>query len=201
MVSQEQINDLFREAVRYLKRQGYSQKEIVLKAKLGQNTISRIMKGENNAGDDVIQKVAEAYRLNIDFFYGKSKNISLLDVKREKLDKELFEAQNLLNKIPSSTEYHIDSASAINAAIAAKDETIMSLKSQLQTKDETIKTKDDQIAILQNLLKEKDDHIETLKHRVAELRRIIDANQYGLEHLPFPPGVADQRTDRKNARK
>ena len=45
MVNQEQINDLFREAVRYLKRQGYSQKDIVFKAKLGQNTISRIMKG------------------------------------------------------------------------------------------------------------------------------------------------------------
>ena len=74
MVNQEQINDLFREAVRYLKRHGYSQKDIVFKAKLGQNTISRIMKGENNAGDDVIQKVAEAYHLNIDFFYDKSKN-------------------------------------------------------------------------------------------------------------------------------
>ena len=150
------------------------------------------MNGENNAGDDVIQKVAEAFRLNIDFFYGKSKNISLLDEKREKLDKELEDAQVLLARIPSSEHYHIDNASAINAAIAAKDETIMSLKHQLIDKDDVIKTKDDQIATLHQLLKEKDESYAVLKSRVAELRRIIDANGYGLPDYPFPIGAADQ---------
>jgi hypothetical protein len=65
----------------------------------------------------------------------------------------------------------------------------------------TIKTKDDQIAILQNLLKEKDDHISTLKSRTAELRRIIDSNQYSLERLPFPPGVADKPNDKTHVNK
>ena len=194
MVNQEQINDLFREAVRYLKRQGYSQKDIVFKAKLGQNTISRIMKGENNAGDDVIQKVAEAYRLNIDFFYGKSKNISLLEEKRELLDNDLYEAQRLLNMDP---EHSIDNSSAINAALSAQMETIAHLK---QTIEDMKEQHQRELAAKDEIIAKSDKLAEERLHRIAELRRIIDANQYGLEHLPFPPGVADKPND-KNARK
>ena len=195
MVNQEQINDLFREAVRYLKRQGYSQKDIVFKAKLGQNTISRIMKGENNAGDDVIQKVAEAYRLNIDFFYGKSKNISLLDEKREILDNDLFEAQRLLNMAP---EHSIDNSSAINAALSAQMETIAHLK---QTIEDMKEQHQRELAAKDEIIAKSDKLAEERLHRIAELRRIIDANQYGLEHLPFPPGVADKPNDKTHINK
>lgn len=195
MVNQEQINDLFREAVRYLKRQGYSQKDIVFKAKLGQNTISRIMKGENNAGDDVIQKVAEAYRLNIDFFYGKSKNISLLDEKREILDNDLFEAQRLLNMAP---EHSIDNSSAINAALSAQMETIAHLK---QTIEDMKEQHQRELAAKDEIIAKSDKLAEERLHRIAELRRIIDANQYGLEHLPFPPGVADKPNKKTHVNK
>lgn len=195
MVNQEQINDLFREAVRYLKRQGYSQKDIVFKAKLGQNTISRIMKGENNAGDDVIQKVAEAYRLNIDFFYGKSKNISLLDEKREILDNDLFEAQRLLNMAP---EHSIDNSSAINAALSAQMETIAHLK---QTIEDMKEQHQRELAAKDEIIAKSDKLAEERLHRIAELRRIIDANQYGLEHLPFPPGVADKPNNKTHVNK
>ena len=195
MVNQEQINDLFREAVRYLKRQGYSQKDIVFKAKLGQNTISRIMKGENNAGDDVIQKVAEAYRLNIDFFYGKSKNISLLDEKREILDNDLFEAQRLLNMAP---EHSIDNSSAINAALSAQMETIAHLK---QTIEDMKEQHQRELAAKDEIIAKSDKLAEERLHRIAELRRIIDANQYGLEHLPFPPGVADNPNNKTHVNK
>ena len=195
MVNQEQINDLFREAVRYLKRQGYSQKDIVFKAKLGQNTISRIMKGENNAGDDVIQKVAEAYRLNIDFFYGKSKNISLLDKKREILDNDLYEAQRLLNIAP---EHSIDNSSAINAALSAQMETIAHLK---QTIEDMKEQHQRELAAKDEIIAKSDKLAEERLHRIAELRRIIDANQYGLEHLPFPPGVADKPNNKTHVNK
>lgn len=195
MVNQEQINDLFREAVRYLKRQGYSQKDIVLKAKLGQNTISRIMKGENNAGDDVILKVAEAYRLNIDFFYGKSKNISLLDEKREILDNDLYEAQRLLNMAP---EHSIDNSSAINAALSAQMETIAHLK---QTIEDMKEQHQRELAAKDEIIAKSDKLAEERLHRITELRRIIDANQYGLEHLPFPPGVADKPKDKMHVNK
>jgi len=96
MVTQEQINDFFMEAVRYLKSKGYSQKDIVTKSGIAQNAISKIKNGENNAGDETIRKVAQAFRLNISFFYGNSPHISLLDVKREVLDNELDEPQELL---------------------------------------------------------------------------------------------------------
>ena len=91
MVTQEQINDFFMEAVRYLKSKGYSQKDIVTKSGIAQNAISKIKNGENNAGDETIRKVAQAFRLNIPFFYGNSPHISLFDVKREVLDNELDE--------------------------------------------------------------------------------------------------------------
>jgi transcriptional regulator with XRE-family HTH domain len=96
MVTQEKINDFFMEAVRYLKAKGYSQKDIVTKSGIAQNAISKIKNGENNAGDETIRKVAEAFSLNIPFFYGNSPHISLLDKKRDTLDKELEETQILL---------------------------------------------------------------------------------------------------------
>jgi transcriptional regulator with XRE-family HTH domain len=98
MVTQEQINDFFMEAVRYLKSKGYSQKDIVTKSGIAQNAISKIKNGENNAGDETIRKVAQAFRLNIPFFYGNSPHISLLDVKREVLDNELDETQELFDR-------------------------------------------------------------------------------------------------------
>ena len=108
MVTQEEINEKFMEAVRHLKAQGYSQKGIVMKAGLAQNAISKIKNGENNAGDETIRKVADAFRLNIPFFYGKSRHISLLDAKRETLDNDLEETKELLHRIPPSE--HVDMA-------------------------------------------------------------------------------------------
>jgi transcriptional regulator with XRE-family HTH domain len=108
MVTQEQINDFFMEAVRYLKSKGYSQKDIVTKSGIAQNAISKIKNGENNAGDETIRKVAQAFRLNIPFFYGNSPHISLLDMKREVLDNELDETRELLVRIQS--EEHKDKA-------------------------------------------------------------------------------------------
>lgn len=108
MVSQEEVNDKFMEAVRYLKSQGYSQKYIVKKAGIAQNAISKIKNGENNAGDETIRKVAEAFRLNIPFFYGKSRHITLLDAKREILDNDIEETQDLLTHI--QPEVHKDVA-------------------------------------------------------------------------------------------
>lgn len=94
------------EAVRYLKSKGYSQKDIVTKSGIAQNAISKIKNGENNAGDETIRKVAQAFRLNIPFFYGNSPHISLLDAKREVLDNELDETQELLVR----SEEHKDKA-------------------------------------------------------------------------------------------
>lgn len=103
MVTQEEINEYFMEAIRYLKSQGYSQKDIVVKAGLAQNAISKIKNGENNAGDETIRKVAQAFRLNIPFFYGKSLNISLLDAKKDSLDDDLQQTRELVEFVQSDS--------------------------------------------------------------------------------------------------
>ena len=82
-----------------------------------------------------------------------------------------------------------DPSSMVNALLAKSDETISALKSVIETKDE-------QIADLRRELEDKRDHIETLKHRCAELRRIIDAHNFNIDALPFPPGVADKSSQK-----
>ena len=83
-----------------------------------------------------------------------------------------------------------DYTSLLNAALAAKDETIEAYQKRLEDKDATIESLRAQIA-------GKDDHIATLKARVAELRRIIDANNLMDAAYPFPVGAADRDKKRK----
>ena len=94
-------------------------------------------------------------------------------------------------------EHSIDNSSAINAALSAQMETIAHLK---QTIEDMKEQHQRELAAKDEIIAKSDKLAEERLHRIAELRRIIDANQYGLEHLPFPPGVADKPND-KNARK
>ena len=75
-----------------------------------------------------------------------------------------------------------DFSSYINALLAKSDETIASLKRELAAKDDIIQAKDDRIADLEKLAEER-------LHRIAELRRVIDANN--MKDFPFPMGTAD----------
>ena len=77
---------------------------------------------------------------------------------------------------------NVDLSSYINALIAKSDETIASLKRELATKDEIIETKNQRINDLEKLAEER-------LHRIAELRRVIDANS--MMDYPFPVGTAD----------
>ena len=93
-----------------------------------------------------------------------------------------------------------DYTSLLNAALAAKDETIASYQKQLEVTEKRLEDKDATIESLRGQLADKDDHIATLKARVAELRRIIDANTLMDAAYPFPVGAADGEK-RKTARK
>ena len=84
-----------------------------------------------------------------------------------------------------------DYTSLLNAALAAKDETIASYQNQLQVTEKRLEDKDATIETLRAQIADKDDHIATLKARVAELRRIIDANNLMDATYPFPVGAAD----------
>ena len=99
----------------------------------------------------------------------------------------------LLADVPEREKGNPDFSTYINALLAKSDETIASLKRELATKDELIRAKDDRISDLTKLADER-------LHRIAELRRIIDAHNISLSDSPFPVGVAEQ-TRKKRASK
>ena len=161
MVTKEEINGYFLEAVRRLKVQGYSQKDIVKAAGLSQNAISKIKTGLNNAGDDTINKLCTAFNLNPDFFYRGSKQFEM-DEKEQQ---------------PASAPT-IDNGSAINAALAAKDETIENLKERIVDLQRTIADKEE-------IIKARDERIITLE------RQLATATTGDLSRYPFTIGAAE----------
>lgn len=76
-----------------------------------------------------------------------------------------------------------DMSSVFNSALAAKDETIVSLKRELSTKDDIIQSLRDQLAAKDQLITEQ-------KARLIDYRRIIDSRD-GIGRYPFPIGAAD----------
>jgi transcriptional regulator with XRE-family HTH domain len=161
MVTKEEINGYFLEAVRRLKAEGYTQKDIVEAAGLSQNTISKIKTGQSNAGDDTINKLCTAFHLNTDFFYRRSKQF-----KMEEKDQQ-----------PASAPT-IDNGSAINAALAAKDETIETLKARIVDLQRTIADKE-------SIIRDRDARILTLE------RQLANAATSDLSRYPFNIGAAE----------
>ena len=180
MVSQDEINSNFLEVIRWLKSEyGYTQAYIVEKAELAQNAISKIKNGKANVGDETITKLCNAFNLNSDYFYGRSSYKTKLEEKREKLDENLQQAQRRTQSQP-----YIDPGSQTNAIIAAKDETIDSLKSR--------------IADLQRTIADKEEIIKAREARILELeRRIAQINADDLSHYHFPIGAAEH-SDKPN---
>ena len=163
MVTKEEINGYFLEAIRLLKAEGYTQKDIVKAAGLSQNTITKIKTGQNNAGDDTINKLCNAFKLNPDFFYRGSKQFKM-DEKEQQ---------------PASATT-IDNGSAINAALAAKDETIETLKAR--------------IVDLQHTIDDKVDIIKAREARIVDLeRKLAVATTSDITRYPFNVGVAEER--------
>ena len=167
MVTKEEINGYFLEAVRRLKAQGYSQKDIVKAAGLSQNAISKIKTGQNNAGDDTINKLCTAFNLNPDFFFRGSQQFTL---------------EEKTHQAPPAPM--IDNGSAINAALAAKDETIETLKARISDLQQTIADKIE-------IIKARDARILDLERRIAQL------NADDLSNYHFPIGAAEQ-SDKPN---
>jgi transcriptional regulator with XRE-family HTH domain len=167
MVTKEEINGYFLEAIRLLKAEGYTQKDIVKAAGLSQNTITKIKTGQNNAGDDTINKLCNAFKLNPDFFYRGSKQFKMEEKEQQ----------------PASAPT-IDNGSAINAALAAKDETIETLKARISDLQQTIADKIE-------IIKARDSRILELERRIAQL------NADDLSNYHFPIGAAEH-SDKPN---
>jgi len=146
----------------------------------GRTSMSAAMNGdENYLTDNLFKNICDAYPdvFNIEYLLtGKG---CLLTTREEVTNDELLKMVN-----PSI----IDQSSLVNAALAAKDQTITQLELRLSDKDKTITQMENRIA-------EKDKYIESLEKRVAELEAaavFIRENDFA-EKWPFVRGVADER--------
>ena len=165
--------------------------------------ISNYAKGTKKVSIDTMNALARVSNntpggmLNVNYMLGKSKYMLLSNVPDEEIleeynpDREVLEKRKVAPRTPDMSSY-------INALIAKSDETIASLKRELDAKDDIIKAKDDQIALMQESISTKDDYIATLKSRITELRNIIDSKDIGVPDY-ITPGVAEKPS--KRARK
>lgn len=178
-------NNIFAAAFDYLKRNKgiKTQKQLAQLMGVSEDTITRILKDRTEVTEDIITKLqtASGCIFNLQWLRGEDTTHMLAQDLADDVD----------NVVPQ--QGMPDPSSMVNALLAKSDETISALK-------EVIETKDEQIADLRRELEDKRDHIETLKHRCAELRRIIDAHNFNIDALHFPPGVAD-KSSRKPIKK
>lgn len=158
-------NGLFAEAVNYLIDNGKVKDQQDLSARTGitGTTISRILNDKvKQPSAETMQKLFDAFPglFNPKYFRGESEYLLMEDY---------IDARN---EAKPKQEAHLDNSSLMNAAIAAKDETIASLHRE-------IKTKDDLILALKN-------RIEDLESRIAK------HNQKEINDYPFKMGVAER---------
>ena len=184
-------NNIFAAAFDYLKRDKgiKTQKKLAELMGVSEDTITRILKDRTEVTEDIITKLqtASGCIFNLQWLRGEDPFHMLAE--------DLVETQPLS---PQPASGVIDQSSLTNAALSAQMETIAHLK---QTIEDMKEQHQREIAAKDEIIAKSDMIAEERLHRIAELRRIIDANHYGLEHLPYPHGVADNPNDRERARK
>ena len=170
-------NNIFAEAFRWLKKNWSGikyQKDLASKIGVSEDTITRIMRDQTEVTDDFLCKFNEAFDnvFNYQWLRGEDPyHMLTADVIEERIDQKEKGSQQ------------VDQSSLINAALAAKDDAIESLKRELRTKDEIIQALRDQLS-------DKDQIIAEQNARLIDYRRIIDSRA-SLSDYPFPVGAAD----------
>jgi len=166
-------NNIFAEAFKWIKahrdKEGNGvkyQKDLAALIGVSEDTITRIMRDQTEVTDDFLCKFNEAFNnvFNYQWLRGEDNEPMLA----ADLDK--------FNPHPSATM--IDSGSAINAALAAKDETIETLKARIVDLQSTIA-----------------DKVEIIKARDARIialeRQLAAATTSDLSRYPFAIGAAE----------
>ena len=162
-------NNIFAEAFRWIKKnvEGIKyQKDLAARIGVSEDTITRIMRDQPEVTDDFLCKYNESFDnvFNYQWLRGE--------------DNEPMLAADLDRGNPHLSETMIDSGSAINAALAAKDETIETLKARIVDLQSTIA-----------------DKVEIIKARDARIigleRQLADATTSDLSRYPFAIGAAE----------
>lgn len=140
----------------------------------GRTSMSAAMNGdEKYLTDSLFKNICEAYKGVFNLDYLLTGEGQLLTIEEEVHNEEY---EKLYNPQP------IDQSSLVNAALAAKTETIENLK--------------DRIADLQRTIADKEEIIKARDARILELeRRIAQSNADDLSHYHFPIGAAEERTN------
>lgn len=162
-------NNIFAEAFRWIKKnvEGIKyQKDLAARIGVSEDTITRIMRDQTEVTDDFLCKFNESFDnvFNYQWLRGE--------------DNEPMLAADLDRENPHLSATMIDSGSAINAALAAKDETIETLKARIVDLHSTIA-----------------DKIEIIKARDARIialeRQLAAATTSDLSRYPFAIGAAE----------
>ena len=152
-------NNIFAAAFDYLKREKgiKTQKRLAELMGVSEDTITRILKDRTEVTEDIITKLqtASGCIFNLQWLRGEESSPMLAD--------------DVVEEKPQ-----LDQSSLINAALAAKDETIAALREQIAAKDELIAALRQQLDIFQHLRHSADD---------KEL----------FKDYPFPRGIADNK--------
>lgn len=176
-------NNIFAEAFKWLKKNWDGikyQKDVAARVGVSEDTITRIMRDQTEVTDDFLCKFNEAFDnvFNYQWLRGEDPfhmlTADLINSQKEKA----------VSPAPAEPTANIpDMSSVFNSALAKADETIASLKRELQTKD-------DLIHLLRDQLTTKDQLIAEQKARLIEYRHIIDSRD-GIGSYPFPIGAAE----------
>ena len=162
-------NNIFAEAFRWIKKnvEGIKyQKDLASRIGVSEDTITRIMRDQTEVTNDFLCKFNEAFNnvFNYQWLRGE--------------DNEPMLAADLDRGNPHLSATMIDSGSAINAALAAKDETIETLKARIVDLQSTIA-----------------DKVEIIKARDARIialeRQLAAATTSDLSRYPFAIGAAE----------
>lgn len=166
-------NKIFAEAFKWIKahrdNEGKGvkyQKDLAAIIGVSEDTITRIMRDQTEVTDDFLCKFNEAFDnvFNYQWLRGE--------------ENEPMLAADLGKSNPHPSAPMIDNGSAINAALAAKDETIETLKAR--------------IVDLQHTIADKEDMIKSRDARIIALERQLAAATTGdLSRYPFTMGAAE----------
>lgn len=151
-------NEIFASALDWLvaHQKVDGQKSLAKVLGISENTISRIMTSKVEPSDDTLRKLSEKFGFNMAWLRGSDPS-------------HMFPEDT-----PFCDHHQVDQSSLINAALAAKDETIAALYEQIKAKDMVIQTKDELI--------------ESLRQQLTLLNANTDLRKY-----PFEIGVAESK--------
>ena len=144
---------------RYFDEHGITQQQIADALGVSLQYVNQLLNGRKSLGKKNAERLANLYGLSKPFLLTGEGSLVL------------GKSEDAAPKVEREPIGIMDQSSLINAALAAKDETIESLKRELKTKD---------------------DLISTLKARIADLESRLATSKYTkLSDYPFEVGVAE----------